>query len=208
MRVIHSAPLVHLELWSGQVVRPTGWPMTVDALRRGSVDVLDVLLDKYGRELQRVAFLILHDSAAAEDVVADTLITAFERGASLRDPGALRPWLLRIAANHALQHRRRAVRVVHLDLLPDAAAKRQGASASERADADDLAALWQGVAALPPRTRAAIVLHYYADLPVVDVAAALGVSANTVKSQLKSGLQHLRSALADAPTTLPEVRHA
>ena len=176
--------------------------MTVDALRRGSVDVLDVLLDEYGRELQRVAFLILHDAAAAEDVVADTLITALERGASLRDAGTLRAWLLRIAANHALQHRRRSVRIVQLDLLPESADVR------DRTDAADRAALWQGVGSLPPRTRAAIVLHYYADLPVVDVAAALGVSANTVKSQLKSGLQHLRGALADAPTTLPEVRHA
>ncbi len=85
---------------------------------------------------------------------------------------------------------------------------RKSADVRERTDVDDRAALWQGVAALPPRTRAAIVLHYYADLPVVDVAAALGVSANTVKSHLQSGLQHLRSALADTPTTLPEVRHA
>jgi RNA polymerase sigma factor (sigma-70 family) len=176
--------------------------MTVEALRRGSVDVLDVLLDEYGRELQRVAFLILHDAAAAEDVVADTLITALERGASLRDAGTLRVWLLRIAANHALQHRRRSIRIVQLDLLPERADVR------DRTDAADRAALWQGVAALPPRTRAAIVLRYYADLSVVDVAAALGVSANTVKSQLQAGLQHLRSALADTPATQPEVRHA
>jgi RNA polymerase sigma-70 factor (ECF subfamily) len=176
--------------------------MTADALRRGSVDVLDVLLDEYGRELQRVAFLILHDAAAAEDVVADTLLTALERGASLRDPGALRPWLLRIAANHALQQRRRDIRIVQLDLQPESPDLRH------RTDADDRAALWQGVAGLPPRTRAAIALHYYADLSVIDVATALGVSANTVKSQLQSGLQQLRTALVDAPTTLPEVRHA
>ena len=182
--------------------------MTVDALRRGSVDVLDVLLDEYGRELQRVAFLILRDTAAAEDVVADTLITAFERGASLRDAGALRPWLLRIAANHALQHRRRAVRIVQLDLLPDPGEARHREDARDRADADDRAALWQGVAVLPPRTRAAIVLRYYADLPVADVAVALGVSANTVKSLLQAGLRHLRGALTDSPPTQPEVRHA
>jgi RNA polymerase sigma-70 factor, ECF subfamily len=176
--------------------------MTVDALRRGSVDVLDVLLDEYGPEIQRVAYLILHDTEAAEDVVADTLITALEHGRSLRDAGALRPWLLRIAANHALQHRRRSIRIVPLDLRPESG------DVHDRTEADDRAALWHGVAALPPRTRAAVVLHYYADLPVVDVATALGVSANTVKSQLKSGLQQLRTTLADVPPTLSEVRHA
>ena len=175
--------------------------MTVDALRRGSVDVLDVLLTEYGHELQRVAFLILHDAAAAEDVVADALIMAVERGATLRDPAALRPWLLRIAANLALSHRRRQIRIVALDVLPDVPDER------ERLAADDRAALWKGVTELPPHMRAAIVLRYYADLPVDDVAAALGVSPNTVKAQLQSGLQRLRRSLGDeAP--LVEVRHA
>jgi RNA polymerase sigma-70 factor (ECF subfamily) len=175
--------------------------MTVEALRRGSVDVLDVLLAEYGHELQRVAYLILHDAAAAEDVVADTLITALERGATLRDPAALRPWLLRIAANHALSHRRRRMRVVALELMPDVPDER------ERLAADDRAALWKGVTELPLRTRAAIVLRYYADLPVDDVAAALGVSPNTVKAQLQSGLQRLRRSLGDE-TPLVEVGHA
>jgi RNA polymerase sigma factor (sigma-70 family) len=175
--------------------------MTVDALRRGSVDVLDVLLAEYGHELQRVAYLILHDAAAAEDVAADTLITALEHGASLRDAAALRPWLLRIATNHALSHRRRQIRIVDLEILPDLPDER------ERLGADIRAALWQGVTALPVRTRAAIVLRYYADLPVEDVAAALGVSPNTVKAQLQSGLQRLRHTLADE-TPLAEVRHA
>jgi RNA polymerase sigma factor (sigma-70 family) len=175
--------------------------MTVDALRRGSVDVLDVLLARYGQELQRVAYLILHDAAAAEDVVTDTLITALERGASLRDESALRPWLLRIAANHALTHRRRRMRIVVLEVLPDLPDDR------ERLGVDERATLWQGVTKLPLRMRAAIVLRYYADLPLDDVAAALGVSPNTVKAQLQSGLQRLRRSLGDdAP--LAEVGHA
>jgi RNA polymerase sigma factor (sigma-70 family) len=175
--------------------------MTVEMLRRGSVDVLDVLLARYGQELQRVAYLILHDAAAAEDVVADTLVTALERGASLRDAAALRPWLLRIAANHALMHRRRRIRIVTLEVFPDVPDER------ERLGVDDRAALWQGVTRRPVRMRAAIVLRYYADLPVSEVAAALGVSTNTVKSQLQSGLQRLRLSVGDdAP--LAEVGHA
>jgi RNA polymerase sigma factor (sigma-70 family) len=175
--------------------------MTVEALQAGSVDVLDVLLTRYGHELQRVAYLILHDAAAAEDVVADTLVTALERGTSLRDAAALRPWLLRIATNHALSHRRRRMRVVTLEVLPDIPDER------ERLGADDRAALWQGVTELPLRMRAAIVLRYYADLPVDEVAAALGVSPNTVKAQLQTGLQRLRRSLGEEPA-LVEVGHA
>ncbi len=175
--------------------------MTVEAVRRGEVGVLDDLLALHGAEIQRVAYLILHDAGAAEDVAVDTLVTAIERGSSLRDGAALRPWLLRIAANKAISHRRRGLRVVTLDVLPDVADERDPVGADVRA------ALWQGVSGLPVRTRAAIVLRYYADLPVEEVAAALGVSVNTVKTQLQDGLRRLRRTLGE-PVVGEEVRHA
>ena len=63
-----------------------------------------------------------------------------------------------------------------------------------------------GLADLPPRTRAAVVLRYYADLPVDDVAAALGKSPNTIKTQLREALVMLRAALGEPATV--EARHA
>jgi DNA-directed RNA polymerase specialized sigma24 family protein len=82
--------------------------MTVQALRRGRPEVLAELLDRFGRDMQAVAYLIVRDRAAAEDIVADSLLAALDHGRSLRDDDALRPWLLRIATNRALRYRRRA----------------------------------------------------------------------------------------------------
>jgi RNA polymerase sigma-70 factor (ECF subfamily) len=168
--------------------------MTVEALRGHRPEVLDDLLDRYGREIQGVAYLILRDRSAAEDVVVETLLTALERGDSLRDPDALRPWLLRIATNHALGVRRREGRVVQLSVLPE--------GAGHDPDIGDRVELLRVVGELPTRMRAAVVLRYYADLPVRDVASALGTSENTVKTQLREALERLRSALADAPRSL------
>ncbi|MFI5293360.1 MAG: RNA polymerase sigma factor [Candidatus Limnocylindrales bacterium] len=175
--------------------------MTVEALRRGEPDVLTTLLDRFGGEIQGVAYLILRDRAAAEDVLSETLLTALARGASLRDPDALRPWLLRIATNVALGQRRKGSRVIELHLVAEPTAPRPGL------DPDDRAALWQGVSALAPKMRAAVVLRYYADLPVEEVATVLGVSPNTVKTQLKAALTHLRTTLSEPPA-LAEARHA
>jgi RNA polymerase sigma-70 factor (ECF subfamily) len=86
--------------------------MTVQALRRGRPEVLAELLDRYGRDMHAVAYLIVRDRAAAEDIVADSLLAALDHGRSLRDDDALRPWLLRIATNKALRYRQRAARVV------------------------------------------------------------------------------------------------
>jgi RNA polymerase sigma factor (sigma-70 family) len=176
--------------------------MTVEALRRGQPEVLADLLARYGRDMQAVAFLIVRDRSAAEDVVADSLLAALDHGQGLRDEAALRPWLLRIATNRALRHRQRAARIVELEIVDGLPAERRGPGA------DDSMALWQAVNDLPPRMRAAVGLRYYLDLPVETVAEILGVSPNTIKTQLKSALAHLRTALADEPMGLGEVRHA
>lgn len=161
--------------------------MTVEALRRGEPEVLAQLLEQYGREIQGVAYLILRNRADAEDVLMDTLITALDRGSGLRDPSAMRKWLLKIATNHALGHRRRFGRVTWLEIAPDLA--------GPTIDQAERVALVEGLAALPIRTRTAVVLHYYADLPVADVAAVMRTSENTVKSQLRTGLARLRELL-------------
>lgn len=166
--------------------------MTVEALRRRRPETLADLLDTYGRELQGVAYLILRDRSEAEDVVIETLLTAFEKGGSIRDERALRGWLLRVATNHALTVRRRSARVVHLAVVPDRAGGRDLG-----ADGADRVALLAAIAELPPQMRAAVVLRYYADLSVEEVAAALGKSPNTIKAQLQTALDRLRTHLAD-----------
>ncbi len=176
--------------------------MTVEALRRGRPEVLADLLARYGRDMQAVAYLIVRDRSAAEDVVADSLLAALDHGSALRDGAALRPWLLRIATNKALRHRQRAARIVELEVVDDVAAERRGPGS------DDSMALWQAVDNLPPRMRAAVGLRYYLDLPVEAVAEILEVSPNTIKTQLKSALVHLRTALADEAPSLAEVRRA
>jgi RNA polymerase sigma factor (sigma-70 family) len=178
--------------------------MTVEALRRRRPETLGDLLETYGRELQAVAYLILRDRADAEDVVVETLLTAFERGGSIRDERALRAWLIRVATNHALGTRRRSGRIVRLEVVPDRAALGDlGTDSSMRV------VLLDGIADLPLQMRAAIVLRYYADLSVEEIASTLGKSPNTIKAQLQTALDRLRVSLADqVETSLSEARHA
>ncbi len=178
--------------------------MTVEALRRHRPETLGDLLSTYGRELQAVAFLILRDRAEAEDIVIETLLTAYERGGSIRDERALRAWLLRVATNKALGTRRSTGRVVRLDVVLEPAGLDDMA-----ADSSTRLALLDGVSSLPIQMRAAIVLRYYADLSVDEVAATLGKSPNTIKAQLQTGLDRLRVHLAGPiGTSLGEVRNA
>jgi RNA polymerase sigma factor (sigma-70 family) len=178
--------------------------MTVEGLRRRRPSTLADLLEAYGRELQAVAYLILRDRGEAEDVVIETLLTAYERGGEIREERALRAWLLRVATNHALGRRRKTARLVRLDLVPETAGALDMA-----ADSSIRVTLLNVVDDLPPQMRAAVVLRYYADLSVEDVAAALGKSPNTIKAQLQTALDRLRTHLAEpVGTSFGEARHA
>jgi RNA polymerase sigma-70 factor (ECF subfamily) len=99
----------------------------------------------------------------------------------------MRQWLLKIATNQALSRQRRIPTVKWLQLAPD--------YPGPAMDTTEHVALVQGLATLPLRSRAAVVLHYYADLPVAEVATVMGTSQNTVKSQLRTGLARLREIL-------------
>lgn len=161
-----------------------------DGLRVQRVEAIELLLATFGREIQAVAYFIVGSRADAEEIVIDTTMTAWRRSKDLRDPAALRPWLLRIATRLALSRRRR-IGTALLELPED-----RPAPASEGPQIERLALL-EALATLPAQVRAAVVLHYLADLTVADTAAALGKSANTVKAQLRDGLRRLRSELDD-----------
>jgi RNA polymerase sigma factor (sigma-70 family) len=153
----------------------------------------DALVDElyaHGPVLLAAARVITLDDDEAQDLVQTTFEIGLRHLDGLREPRALRAWLLRVQSREAFRVVRRLRRLVRLDghvrEVPTA-----GSDAAQRIDVRD------GLARLPRRTRAAIALHYLAGLSVPEVARALGVSENTVKSQLKTGLARLREDLHD-----------
>jgi RNA polymerase sigma-70 factor, ECF subfamily len=113
-------------------------------------------------------------------------------------PGA---WAYRVAINLANStYRRRRLEALAHQRIAASPDRRDSAL-----DASDTFAVRDAVASLPQRQRAAIVLRYYADLPVREVASLLRVKEGTVKALTHQGIQNLRGVLAlDEPD---EVTH-
>ena len=139
-------------------------------------------------DLLAVALSIVFDLDEAEDLVQVTIEIALRRSEDLRASQSLLPWLLRIETREAFRLKRRLRRVVRLGWQQP----------PERASAEDTPGSLEvrdALRQLPPRIRAAVVLHHMTGLSVADCAEALGVSENTVKTQLKRGLALLREDL-------------
>lgn len=141
----------------------------------------------------RVAYRLLGDREAAQDVAQEALTRAFVRWRRIE--GYAEPWVARVAANLALGQLRRR-RPIQPRLEVDA-------RHSERATDGVLqrAVLADALARLPHRQRDVVVLRYLADLPEAEVAVLLGCAPGTVKSHAHRALGTLRTQLGD-PTLL------
>ena len=164
--------------------------MTLAVVEEESQAGLGDLLAEHAPTLLAAARLITLNDAEAQDVVQVTFEIALRRGHTLRDPRALRAWLLAIETREALRRVRSMRRFLPFTpRLHDVAAPEPGRGES--------LALRDGLRALPRRVRAAIALHYMEGYSVRETAAVLGVSENTIKTQLKTGLARLREELQD-----------
>jgi RNA polymerase sigma factor (sigma-70 family) len=156
-------------------------------------DTLVAALDDHGPMLLAAARVITLDTDEAQDLVQTTFEIAIRRIDGLREPRAMRAWLLTIQAREAFRVVRRLRRLVSLD----GHVAEIAVPGADRVDLAGRADMRAALAKLPRRIRAAIALHYLAGLTVPETARAMGISENTVKSQLKTGLERLREDLGD-----------
>jgi len=138
------------------------------------------------QRLCRMAYLLTRDWGTAEDLVQTALAKAW--AAWRRIEGNPDPYVYRIIVNtHTSWWRRRWRGEVPTETLPETADLRDTA-----AEAADQAVLWNAIGALSPRQRTVIVLHYFEERTLPQVADLVGCSLGTVKTQLSRALTRLR----------------
>jgi RNA polymerase sigma-70 factor (sigma-E family) len=152
--------------------------------------------------LYRTAYLLVGEHHLAEDLVQTALAKTYASWGKVREPAAAAGYARVVLANTASSwFRRRSWR----NERPAAELPEPPGGGSEPSDRPAVIA---ALLTLPPRQRAVVVLRYYADLSVREVADALGISEGTVKSQTSHALSTLRVRLGDEVVPLNEgARH-
>jgi len=189
------------EAVAGPAVRTSARADLVIRARSGDPEAFEALIRAAGDHLLAVARKILRDPDAAEDALQQAVIRAWRRLPQLRDPDRFDAWLYRILVMSCYAEANRARRyrgdVRAIDAVP-----MERDFATRIADRE---ALERAFVALTPSHRAVIVLHYFAGLPLNEIARIVGVSHGTARSRLHYALQALRSALEALDRADPEL---
>ena len=173
-------------------------------LLAGDVAALEALVPRYHGPLLAFLFRLTGDRQQAEDLVQET----FTRIVTYRGepPTRFRPWAFTVARNIALDHLRTAARrqAIAPRVTPSAdddpfitvPDPDPGALDLVLRD-DDRRTVAAALQQLPPHQRETVVLRFYHDLSLNEIAEVTGVTVGTVKSRLFHGLRRLKTLLID-----------
>ena len=158
----------------------------VSRVKAGDRSAFDELVGPLVNQAFRLAFGMLHDREAAEDAVQEAALLAWRKSANLRPGSEMRPWFLAIVANQC----RTTARGRWWSVLRIEGRAWPAAGFEDRIvrGADLRSALRK----LAPEHREALVLRYFLDLPIEEVAAVAGVPTGTVKSRINRALAAMR----------------
>lgn len=167
-------------------------PTELHQSEAGKADLLAALFREHYLRLVRLAVQLVDDQASAEDVVQDVFARLQQGEQNLHELADLRRYLTTAVVNQArstLRHRR----VMRTRVL-DHPQHVDGADAAVIQDATS-ATIWRAVTRLPTRQRQVVVLRYYENWSIPEIASALGISPGAASSSLDRALKSLNNPI-------------
>jgi RNA polymerase sigma-70 factor (sigma-E family) len=157
-----------------------------------SYELSDLYREHY-RPLVRLAALLLDDLPAAEEVVQDAFVQLHHSWGRVNDEAKRVSYLRSIVMNGARSRARRRATGRRLEVVGPAASEVSAEAAALQLE--DRRHMLAALRSLPDRQRECLVLRYYLDLSEAEIAAALGISAGSVKTHTHRGIAALERAL-------------
>ncbi|AKG52733.1 RNA polymerase RpoN [Dehalogenimonas sp. WBC-2] len=161
----------------------------------GDTEAFRELIGTYKNTLFGVALLMTRDRSSAEDAVQEGLIKIWQHLPSLQKPESIKAWLVRIVVNEVKQQfRMKRLVAVPLDMADDIASEADSPE-DDAIQAENRRNMRQALNTLPPEQRDAIILRFYSDLTVPEIATVMNQPQGTIKSRLNRGLARLNNGL-------------
>jgi len=170
----------------------------LEQCREGDSLAIERLVQTWQQDVYRLALSILDDPADADDATQEVFLSALRALESFRGHASFKTWLFSIAINVCRNRLQRAKRRGRLQqILQSLFAQEQAHPEKETVQNESDSELWQAVRTLDDKHRIPVILRYYHDLPVNDIAEMLGIPSGTVHSRLNHAREQLRALLKE-----------
>jgi RNA polymerase sigma-70 factor (ECF subfamily) len=187
---MHAETLVDPRALSADGMQGLAAGQLVQQATGGDRDAFEELIRRMQRRVYGFAYQHLRDSDEAHDLAQEIFVKLYRNLDRFDVDRPFEPWFWKLAANTSINYRRKRVP------LPAEASEELADEASALPRHDP--ALVQALSQLDPSYRLPVLLHYYADLSLEQVAQSLNSSVPAIKSRLHRARAQLRNSLAEA----------
>lgn len=172
----------------------------VRAAQNGEEGAAGVLYQTFYKDIQYFIMGKVNDAELAKDLTQDTFIEIFDTIDALREPAAFVTWSRQIAYHRCTAYNRKRRELlfdrVGTVMLDTVAEERREFIPDEALDIEELKeTIREMIDALPEEQRSAILMRYFEEIPVKDIAEIQGVAEGTVKSRLTYGKKRIKKSV-------------
>lgn len=160
----------------------------------------EAIFREHSAHIYRVALFLSKSPALADDITQDTFLQVFRKYGSYNPSKPIKPWIYKIAVN-TTRNTLRKQKLFHF--MKETTDNEGCVFMEEQILKNEFAAeLWKEINSLPLKSREIIVMHYYSDLKLSEIATVLGIPLGTCKSRLNTALSSLGKNLQNNNTVI------
>lgn len=173
---------------------------TIRRWKEGDTDAFDTIYERYKQDAMRTAWLLCKNYADSEDIVQETFIQCHLHIKELKDENCFKGWMLRILIRYGWKEQKKQSRERPEEEMKLRARQFETASfvsgesgpLETALKKEEEGELLKAVGFLPEKQRVAVVLYYYDELSVGEIARVTGCLPGTVKSRLYFARKQLK----------------
>lgn len=158
---------------------------------KGNPNAYGELIHRYQNYLYKTAYLYLKDENSALDVVQECILKAYEAINKLKHPEYFKTWITRILINYAIAALKKKDEFVTIDSIEELPESSYRPMLEEKMD------LYEAIDNLPETYKTIIILKYFNDLKICEIARSLEIPEGSVKSYLSRAKQELKLYLKE-----------
>ncbi|PLS17678.1 RNA polymerase subunit sigma [Bacillus sp. M6-12] len=157
--------------------------------------LMNQLMNEYGSDLKRIAFLYVNDIDECEDIIQEVFLTCYLNLSSFRQEASYKTWLIRVTINKCKDYRKRWS-IKNLIYKPVINLIKTDRSAEDRFFHKETGKeIAEKISGLSGKYKEVLILYYYQDMNMNEISKILNISINTVKSRLLRGKKLLQNKL-------------
>ena len=154
------------------------------------INILTNYVNQNKEKLYRLSYSYLKQEELALDMIQEAIVKALAKVHTLRNPEYIKTWFYRILINECLSALRKKKQIEEWD-------RQDFDIAYEEKDTVDAMLLYEKIDQLKPKLKTVILLRYFEDMKIEEIAKATATNINTVKSRLYKALEKLKQDLKE-----------